>query len=151
MEYSFEIEINVPYSFMIELLDDPVNQSSWQPELVGHLLVSGEQGQVGARSKLTYSMNGRNMEIMEQITVRDLPNEKSARYEMTGLTMNVTNRFADIGPESTFWRYECEITFTSFVTKLIGYFMPHVFRNQSWRYMTLFKSFAEQKYRLELD
>lgn len=149
MEYSFEIEIDVPCAFMIDLLDDPRNLASWQPELSGHLLLSGEQGQVGAQSKLTYNMNGRPIEIFECITVRDLPNEKSAHYTAKGMTMQVTNRFADIGPESTFWRYECDITFTSWLMKLVVYFMPGVFRNQSWRYMTLFKQFAEKTYRAQ--
>lgn len=147
MEYSYEIEIDVPYSVMIELLEDPQNLSSWQPELSGHLLISGEPRQVGAQSKLTYNMNGRPLEIIELITVRDLPNERSARYETRGLVMRVTNRFAEIGPETTFWRHETNIDFTNLLTRIIGFLMPQIFRNQSWRYMNLFKRFAEQTYR----
>jgi hypothetical protein len=147
MEYSYEIEVDVPYSVMIELLEDPQNRSRWQPELSGHLLMSGEPGQVGAQTKLTYNMNGRPLEIIELITTRDLPNEKSARYETRGLIMHVTHRFAEIGPGTTFWRQETEIDFTNFLTKLIGYFMPQLFRDQTWKSMNLFKRFAEQTYR----
>ena len=146
MKYAFEIEIDVPYRVMIQLLEDPANLPSWQPELTSHTLLAGTQGQVGAQSKLTYSMNGRPMEITELVTVRDLPNERSSRYDAPGMIMHVTSRFADIGPESTFWRHESEIEFTNFLTRLVAFFMPDVFRNQSWRYMNLFKRFAEQTY-----
>ncbi len=44
--------------------------------------ISGNPGQVGAKSKLTFKMKNRKMEMIEAIRVKDLPREFSGTYEM---------------------------------------------------------------------
>lgn len=146
MKYKFELEINAPYTWVMELREDPENLPKWQPELTGYAPISGDRKTVGSQSRLSYNMNGRPLEIIESITARNPPHEFSAKYVTTGMVNQVTNRFAEIGPESTFWQYESEVVFTNWVMKLIGMFMANAFRDQSWRYMNLFKQFVEAEY-----
>ena len=93
-----------------------------------------------------YNMNGRPLEIFETITAHHPPHEFSAKYETSGMVNRVTNRFAEVGPEATFWQYDSEFVFTNWIMKLIGLFMSNAFRDQSWRYMNLFKQFVEAEY-----
>ena len=146
MKYKFELEINAPYTLVMELREDPENLSKWQPELTGYTAISGDRKTVGSQSRLSYNMNGRPLEIVESITASNPPHEFSAKYTTSGMVNHVTNRFAAVGPEATFWQYESEFVFTNWIMKLVGLFMSNAFRNQSWRYMNLFKQFVEDEY-----
>ena len=56
MKYSTEIEINLPLKKVIELFDNSENLKKWMPDLVSFEHLSGEPGQVGAKSKMRYQM-----------------------------------------------------------------------------------------------
>ena len=146
MKYKFELEINAPYDLVMELRDDPRYLVQWQPELKECTRLSGEAGAVGSQTRLTYQLNGRPVEITETVTVRNPPHEFAADYATTGVVNHVTNRYAETGPDSTYWQYDSEVEFTNFLMRLVGMFMGNAFRDQSWRYMNLFKQFAEQEY-----
>lgn len=144
MKYTNEVEINAPLDKVIELFDDPTNMAKWQPGLISFEPVSGTPGQPGAKSKLKYKMGKRDIEMIETITVRDLPREFSGTYEAKGVLNHVSNRFVAIGNSKTKYITENEFSFRG-IMKLIGFLMPGAFKKQSQKYLDLFRDFAEKE------
>ena len=142
MKYTAEIEINLPIDRVIILFDNPGNLKKWMKGLESFEPVSGVPGQVGAKSKLRFRMNGRKMELLETITVRNLPAEFSGTYETKGVFNIVKNKFTDLGNGRTKYLSEQEFQFSGFM-KLVGFLMPGSFKKQSVKYLEDFKAFAE--------
>ena len=142
MKYTTEITIDLPRARLIELFDSADNLAEWQPGLqrVEHL--SGEAGQAGATSRLTYDMGGRVVEMIETIIRRNLPDEFTATYEARGVWNEVVNRFYDEG-DQTRWVAEAAFKFSGFMA-LMALFSPGAFRKQSQEIMQNFKAFAER-------
>ena len=142
MKYSTEIEINLPVAKVIELFDDPENLKHWQPGLKSFEHISGVPGQVGAKSKLLFQMGKREMEMIETITVRNLPQEFSGTYEVDGVFNIVKNYFVPIDENRTKYISEQEFQFKGFM-KIMGWLMPGMFKKQSQTFLENFKNFAE--------
>ena len=87
MKYSNEVEINLPVQKVIELFDNPANMSKWQPGFISFEPISGTPGQPGAKSKLKYIMGKREVEMIETITVRNLPGSLAAPMKQKGFLM----------------------------------------------------------------
>ncbi len=144
MKYTVEIEINLPIGRVIELFDDPNNLKKWQPGLLKFETVSGTPGQPGAKSRLVFKMGKGEMEMIETVTVRNLPEEFSGTYEAKNVFNIVKNRFLALSENKTKYISENEFQFKGFM-KLIGFFMPGAFKKQSQKYLQLFKEFAEKE------
>lgn len=114
----------------------------WQPELISFEHFEGEKGEVGAKSRLKYKMGKREVEMVETITVKNLPVEFSGTYEAKGVWNEVSNYFEEIDQNTTRWRSESHFEFSGFM-KLIGFFMPGSFKKQTQKYLDQFKEFAE--------
>lgn len=142
MKYSNEVIINLPIKKVIELFDSEENLFKWQPELLSFEHLSGEKGEVGAKSKMNYKMGKREIEMIETITVKNLPKEFSATYEAKGVWNEMKNYFEEIDDHSTRWRSDSHFEFSGFM-KLIGLFMPGSFKKQSQKSLEQFKAFAE--------
>ena len=141
MKYTSEITINLPRERVIELFDNPDNMHKWQPGLESFEHISGEAGQPGATSRLKYKMGKREIEMIETITSRNLPDEFSGTYEAKGVWNNVVNRFYAEG-DKTRWVAEHDFKFGGFM-KLMGWIMPGAFTKQTRQIMEQFKEFAE--------
>ena len=85
MKFSLTMDIDVPRQRVIELFDNPENLPRWQPDLLSFEPLSGEPGQPGATSRLRYRMGKKEVEMIETITARNLPNEFSGTYEADGM------------------------------------------------------------------
>ena len=144
MRYTVEIEINLPLERVIELFDDPDNLKHWQPGLVSFEPISGEPGQPGAKSKLIYKMGKREVEMVETITVRNLPDEFSGTYEAKGVFNVVKNFFSPIDSGKTRYVSQQEFQFKGFM-KLFAWLMPGAFKKESRKHLVLFKEFAESQ------
>jgi len=142
MKYTVEIEINQPVDKVIELFDNPDNLPKWMEGLQSFETISGEQGQPGAKSKLKFIIGKRKFEMIETITVRNLPDEFSGTYEAKGFFNTVTNRFIAAGNDKTKYVTEQEFQFEGFM-RIITFLMPGSFKKQSMKYLTAFKNFAE--------
>ena len=142
MKYNQEIEINLPRNRVIELFDNPDNMSSWQPELVSFENISGTPGQEGAKSRLKYKMGKREVELIETVTRRALPDEFTGTYETKGVFNRISNFFREVDGQKTIWRAENEFEFSGMM-KMMAMFAPGMFKKQSYKYMQLFKEFAE--------
>ena len=142
MKYSNEVTIGLPLKKVIELFDSEENLFKWQPELLSMEHLSGEKGKVGAKSKMVYKMGKREVEMIETITVNELPKEFSATYEAKGVWNEMKNYFEFIDADTTRWRSDSHFRFSGFM-KLMGLFMPGAFKKQSQKSLELFKAFAE--------
>lgn len=142
MKYSVEIENNLPRKRVLELFDSTENLFKWQPGLVSFDHISGTAGEVGAKSKLLYKMGSRKIEMIETITVKNLPDEFSGTYEANGVWNEVKKYFQEIDENKTKWVSENEFQCSGFMT-IIAWLMPENFKKETKKYLKLFKEFAE--------
>ena len=142
MKFKCELIIDLPRARVIELFDNPDNLSKWQPTLQSFELISGEAGQPGAKSRLLYLENGREVELIETITKRDLPDEFSGTYEAKNVKNWIGNRFYEESEDKTRWELETEFKFSGFMG-MISPFMGGTMRKQTLEFLNNFKEFAE--------
>ena len=144
MKYKLEITIDLARDKVIEIFDNPDNMVHWQKGFISLEHLSGTPGDVGAKSKLKYKMGKREIEMIETITKRNLPDEFSATYEAKDVWNDMKNYFIEMEPDRTKWISEAEFKFNGFM-KIIAFLMPSSFKKQSYKYMVDFKKFAETK------
>lgn len=146
MKYTCKIEIDQPIDKVIALFDNADNLKKWMDGLQRFEHLSGEPGQPGAKSRLKFKMGKREMEMIETVTVRNLPEEFSGTYEMDGVNNNIKNSFKAISETKTLYTTENEfIIQKNFLMKLISLLMPGMFKKQSMKYLESFKKFAESQ------
>ena len=144
MKYANEIEIKLPRQKVIELFDNPDNMPKWQEGFVSFEPQSGKPGEEGSTAKLNYKMGKREVEMIETITKRNLPDEFNGTYEAKGVFNIVNNSFIVLDKNKTKWVSENEFQFKGFM-KIIAFLMPGAFKKQSFKYMKDFKKFAESE------
>jgi len=105
--------------------------------------LSTNPGQEGARMSLSYKMGKREMNLVETIIKRNLPDELYMTYDTKGVHNIQKNYFKEKG-DKTRWVSETEFQFSGFGMKLMAFFMPRAFKKQSLKYMQDFKAFAEK-------
>ncbi len=142
MNYTCEIIINKPVNELVELFDNPNNLTHWMQGLKKFELISGTQGQPGARSRLIFQFGKRKMEMIETIEVRNLPFEFTGYYETGKVKSRVKNSFVPINENQT--KY-CSVNSFELhgMMKVMGLLMPGAFKKQSMNYLLAFKKFAE--------
>lgn len=143
MKYKTEVIIDLPRQRVIDLFDNSENMKKWQEGLIDYEHLSGEPGQPGAKMALKYDMNGRQIEMVETITSRNLPQEFSGTYETKGVYNKLENYFHEEGHDQTRWVTVSEFRFSNLLMKLMGFFAPRTFRKQTVKMMNDFKQFAE--------
>lgn len=143
MKYSVEININLPLKKVVELFDNTDNLYKWMPNLLNFEHLDGKAGNVGAKSKLIYKMRGKQMEMIETITHKNLPAEMHSIYEAPGMWNLQENYFEEINENTTKWRSECEFKGQTFMMKTMLFLMPSAFKKESMNYLIRFKQFAE--------
>lgn len=144
MKYTNEVEINLPVDNVVELFDNLENMKHWMPGLQSYEHLSGTPGQPGAKMRLKFKMNNREIEMIETITKRDLPREFSGTYEAKGVYNVISNKFIPLGPNKTKYIAESEFRLSGFM-KILGWLMPGAFKKQSQVYLDSFKKFAESR------
>lgn len=143
MKYKNEIVINAPREKVIELFSDPDKIKEWQPGFISMERISGESGKVGSKVKMNYKMGKREVEMIETITVNNLPNEFSGTYEAKGVFNLVNNYFEALPDGNTKYWTENEFEFKGFM-RIIGFLFPNAFKKESQKYLVLFKAFVEK-------
>ena len=141
VKHSCDIEINAPRSRVVALFDNPANLVKWQPDLIKFEPISGTPGQPGAKSRLVYRAGKGELELIETITLRNLPEEFSGTYESKMGVTRISNRFIDNGP-TTRWIVDTEFT-GSGIMRLLSGVMDGVMRAQTLKVVQAFKTFAE--------
>lgn len=144
MEYTQEIVVNVPRERFIELFDDPANLAKWQEGLISFEPLSGEPGQTGAKSTLTFKRGRGTMQMVETITKRDLPDAFDGTYDAKGVHNICQNEFHEAGTGATRWVTHNVFEFTG-TMKVIGFLFGRTFPKSSYKYLEAFKTFAESQ------
>lgn len=144
MKYTNEVIINLPLNRVIELFDSQENLFKWQPELITFEHLSGEKGEVGAKSKMVYKMGKREVSMIETITLKDLPDRFAGTYEAKGVWNEVSNEFVSIDEGRSKWIAHSHFKFKGFMS-IMAFFMPGAFKKQSQLYLDRFKAFAEKE------
>lgn len=144
MKYTVDIIINLGIDKLIPLFDNTENMYKWMEGLQRFEALEGTPGEVGAKSKMFFLSGKREIEMIETITVKDLPREFSATYEAKGVYNLVRNHFSSEGEGQTRYSTVQEFQFTGFM-KLLAVFMPGAFKKQTLRHMQAFKTFAESE------
>lgn len=141
--YTLSVEIELPRAKVVELFDNPDNMFHWQTGLQDFKHVSGDPGQNGAVSLLTFK-SGRNIiELTETITSQNLPDEFSGTYSWSSGSNTLVNRFVEVGPNRTRWESTCAYSMKSLPMKVMGFLLPGMFKKQNLMFMENFKAFAE--------
>lgn len=143
MKFSCEIIIEKPIDEVIEKFDNIENMKEWMEGLQSFEPISGTTGEVGAKAKLVFLMGKRNIEMIETITVKDLPREFSGTYDAQGVHNIVKNYFEAVDANSTRYKTDQEFQFKGFM-KIIGALFPKAFKKQSLKYLMNFKQFVEK-------
>ena len=142
MKFTVKIKINLARNKVIELFDSTENLKKWQPGLLSFEHQSGTPGEVGAKSRLQYKTGKREIEMVETITVKNLPDEFSGIYEAKGVWNEVKNYFYEVNKNTTKWVSENEFRCSGFM-KIIAFFMPGSFKKETMKYLEYFKEFTE--------
>lgn len=144
MKYSQRITIDRPRKEVIELFDNKENLKAWQPGLVAYEHLEGKEGEEGAKAKLKYKMGKREVNMIETITKKALPEEFHGEYVANGVHNIQKNFFRELEGEKTEWQSDSEFQFKGFM-KFIYPLMKGAFKKQSYTYMKHFRDFAEGK------
>lgn len=144
LKYTNEVTIQKPIDQVTALFADPTRISEWQPGFISMEQLEGVPAQVGSKVKLRYKMGKREIEMIETITVNDLPREFSGYYEAKGVKNGVNNYFEALNDDSTRYYAENEFHFSGFM-KLMGWLMPGAFRKESQKVLDRFKAFCESQ------
>ena len=105
-------------------------------------IVEGNIREVGAKAEMTVLMGEKQIIMIEEIITNNLPEEKKVTYTADGVYNIVTNRLVKISDNKTRFINEQEFEFKGYM-KVMGFFMPSAFKQQSRAYLKDFKKFAE--------
>ena len=143
IEYTEEIEINTNIDTVIALFDNPYNMQKYMQGIESYKVVEGNIREVGAKAEMIVLMEEKKIIMIEEIITNNLPKEKKVTYTADAVYNIVTNRFEKVSENKTKFINEQEFEFKGFM-KIIGFFIPSAFRQQSRVYLEDFKRFAEK-------
>lgn len=146
MKFKGSIEINKPITLVKQLFADPSNLKEYQDGFVRKELVSGEEGENGAVSKMYYQYGKREMELTETITNNKLPDSFEAFYHHKHMDNTMKCYFKALDTERTQYDYEFEyVRINWFMPKLMAILFPSMYRKQGEKWMRQFKEFVEKQ------
>lgn len=142
MKYTSEIIINRPIEKILPLFDNPDNMFKWMEGLKKITPLTKQQGHVGSRMEMYFELGKRKLHIIETILEKNLPQSMCCKYTSFGMENLVHIHFEPIHDNQT--KYWTENTFKfKGIFFLMKYFFSNMFKKQSYKYLTDFKSFAE--------
>ena len=144
IKYSDEIIINSNIDTVSALFDNPYNMKEYMQEIKDYKLISGEIKEVGAKAEITSIIGKKTFIMIEEIITNNLPDEKKVTYTSNGIYNLVTNKLIKISENNTKLVNEQEFEFKGYM-KVIGFFMPSVFKEKSRAYLASFKNFIESR------
>ena len=149
IKYSEEIVINANIDTVSALFDNPYNMKEYMDGIESYTVLSGDIREVGAKAELIVSyveedVVKRKIVMVEEIITNNLPDEKKVTYTADGVYNIVTNRLVKVSENQTKFINEQVFKFGGYM-KIIGFFMPSAFKQQSRAYLQNFKEFVENR------
>jgi len=142
MKLKYELVIDADRDTVWKAFDSTENLLRWQPTLKRFDHRSGEVGQPGAISELTYEEDGRQVVITETLTERREPDFMAGIYESKRATMLNVNTFEETEDGRTRWTSWSNMSFKGLM-KLLAIFMIKSFRRRTEDDMQRFKLMVE--------
>ena len=143
MRYDCEVIIDKPADEVLRLFDSTENLYEWMEGLENFEHLEGTAGEVGAKSKLSFKMGKRSMELIETILTENLPDEYKVSYDSPQGYNEVTISFVPLDDQRTAYRTHNYFKMGGFM-KVFAFLMPGMFKKQSMKYLNAFKAFAER-------
>ena len=138
--------INQPRELVAKLFTDPNGLKEYQDGFERKELISGQEGQTGAVSKMYYKYGKRDMVLTETITSNNLPDSFEAFYHHKHMDNTMKCTFTAIAENQTRYEYEFEYTRIAWVMpKLMAILFPGMYRKQGEKWMKQFKKFVERQ------
>ena len=142
LKYSEEININCNIDTVVALSIDPYNMLKYMDGIESYELISGDHREIGAKWKVVYKNGEVEMEMIETVISKNLPESMTVTWEMSGVVNTVTNRFVKVDNENTQFINDQEFAFKGFM-KIMAFLMPGNFKKQTRLYLEAFKTFVE--------
>lgn len=99
MKYTVTETIDQPRSLVVEKFQDPEGVGNWMEGFVRLEHISGERGQVGARTNFFFVMRKKEVAIEETILEQDLPNQIKFAYQSPMAYNEVELHFEELAPD----------------------------------------------------
>lgn len=142
MKFKLSVDISQSVDKTVAVFSNPDNLKHVQEGFISKELISGIEGEIGAKSKMVY----KKLELVETIITNNLPEMFEGLYvhKYTVNTMKVW--FTALNENKT--RYHAEIHYTKFngfVINVIAKLFPSMFKKQVLKWMHKFKDFTEKQ------
>ena len=144
VKYSEEIVINANIDTVSTLFDNPYNMREYMDGIESYKVINGELREIGTKAEIIVSMGENKIIMIEEVITNHLPVEKKVTYTADGVYNIVTNRFVKVSETQTKFINEQEFEFKGYM-KIMGFFMPSAFKQQSRVYLQNFKEFVENR------
>lgn len=139
-------DIEQSQKIVVELFADPKYLSEYQDGFIKKELISGNEGETGAISKMFYKQGKREMVLTETITNNKLPNTFEASYHHKHMDNTMKCTFTAIDENNTRYDYEFEYTRINWVIpKLMAILFPGMYRKMGEKWMRQFKEFVDKQ------
>ncbi len=145
MKFICTVDIKLPVERVIQLFDNVDNLKHWQDGFQRFEHISGVPGETDAKSRIRYKTGKRDLEFIETIITRNLPDEFTALYEAKPMINTMNNRFNPLSENRT--RHEAEIKYTEFngfMVKMMSTLFPGIFKKKVQKWLNQFKAFCEE-------
>lgn len=144
MKYKSETIINADRQTVIDLFDNEENIAKWQPGFISMEHLEGPHGEAGSKYKMNYKMGKREVEMVETILEKELPNKFVATYEAKNVWNRIENHFEELPNGQTKYWTANEFKMSGMM-KIMAWLMPGAFKKQSQKYLDLFRDFVEKE------
>ena len=146
MKIKGSIEINKSRNEVIKYFANPKYLGEYQDDFIKKELLSGEEGQPGAVSKLYYKKGDREMELTETVTKNQLPDVFESSYCHKHMDNTMKCNFIVIEDHRTRYEYEFQYTRINWIMpKLMAILFPSMYKKPAEKWMLQFKEFVEKQ------
>ena len=144
MKMKFETEIDAGLDDVWAAYTNPDNMIRCLQNLVSHTPLSGEPGQPGAKSKLVFDENGKEVVLIETILERRDPSFLALSFEADHGVTNVVNHFEVIDANRTRYTSWVRMSLNGFM-RFIALFIRGAIRKRTEGDMGRFKLLVESE------
>ncbi len=142
MHFRAEIDIERGIDEVVSLFEKPENTLKWLEGLRSIELISGNAGEVGTISKVTFESALGRMEITEIIKVNNLPEEYATTYDGIGYFSWSRHHFIPVNENRTKYVSTQDVELHG-ALKAASFFLRGAVKKQLRKSLASFKEFAE--------
>lgn len=146
MKFKTSILIEKPRDQVANFFQNDDYRKDWQEGFISCELLSGNPKEKDAKSRIIFTAQNQEQELIETVIHNDFPNEFKAFYEHKHMDNFMTSRFIKVGENQTQFEAEVEYTkFKGFLIKVMVFFMAGMFKKQMEKHNMQFKKFVENQ------